>query len=271
MAIGSSASVISANAISAALVQVLGTSDLHSHFRAKPLLAWARRQRRGAFKTIVEIGCGGGANIFALAGIMGKDINFVGFDLSPSSVKMATTVAEKCNVQNAMFYCQDCSRFGFGGKPDVILLMDFLEHIADPVAFLRDLRGIVDSGTVLLISVPTPRYPKIFGKEFHNKVGHLIDGYDILSLSAVLNKAGFAISTYQYNTGMIASILCYAYYNALFRFTGKLKSLMGLCLGLFRWADFWVSPRASCSLFAVGVVSEAAKGSPSDLAQIGGR
>lgn len=259
MAVGSVFHVTRTNAISSKLLQVFGSTDIHTHFRTRPLIEWAKNKKDVHFGTIMEIGCGDGGNIFELAQIMAKDVKFIGVDLSEESIKVAAGLAISQKLSNVSFFCRDCSRLQLEHNPDVVLLIDFLEHISDPSAFLRDVRAMVKDDTILLISVPTPLYPKVFGRRFHEKVGHVVEGYDEQSLSKLLEQTGFEISSYEYNTGLVASSLCYVYYNRCFNVTGKARTLMGLFLSFFRWADFYALPKMSCSLFATVVVSDAGR------------
>jgi SAM-dependent methyltransferase len=256
MAVGSLGHLVNANPISAAVVRIFGTTDPHSHFRTRPLFAWARGARRRGFRTIVEIGCGQGANRFELARIMPEGVVYFGFDLSRPSIDGAIAIARQAGLKNFHFHCQDCSRFQFDRKPDLVLLIDVLEHLPDATIFLRDLRGTMSSAAIVLISVPTPLYPKVFGRKFHERVGHVVDGYDARSLSTMLADAGFAVERCQYNTGAIASVMAYLYYNVFGEMTGKLKSLAGVAFGSLKSADFLATPRMSCSLFAIAVPAD---------------
>jgi SAM-dependent methyltransferase len=256
MALGSIYHVASKNVFSAALLRLFGApEDVHGHFRIKPLRDWAQKSRSENHHLILEIGCGAGANIFELAQIM-PNARYLGFDLSEAAIEIANKVANSGKLRNVEFHCQDCSRFNFEQKADVVLLMDFLEHIPDPVSFLRDLKGFVHQNSILIISVPTPLYRRVFGDKFHTKVGHIVDGYDLLSLSNALDQAGFRINNYSYNTGPIASKLCFLFYNLLFDMTGRPRRLVGRMLSCLRWADFFSAPHNSCTLFAVaGVIT----------------
>jgi SAM-dependent methyltransferase len=260
--VGSVYHVLKKNPISATLCRFLGTNDVHSHFRTRPLIEWAHKNKHRNLPLIVEVGCGSGANIFELVQIMPR-AQFVGVDLDKEKISIANSVLSECGFDSAKFYSQDCSRFALERKPDVILLMDFLEHLVDPTSFLLDLRRFSKEDTILLVSVPTPRYPQVFGRRFHEKVGHVVDGYNEQSLAAMLEQSGFEILEVQYNTGLIASALCFIYYNLLFSLGGWRKILLGLLLSSFRRADVLISPESSCSIFAVARISRSFKSEPS--------
>jgi len=133
----------------------------------------------------------------------------------------------------------------------MVLLMDFLEHIPEPVNFLLDIKEICAEDTDLIISVPTPRYSKVFGQDFHLEVGHVCDGFDIHSLTQVLKSAGFEVRSVDYNTGLFAQIFCYLMYNLGSLLPKKIMMIMGWLFALFRKLDVLNGPGISCSMFVV--------------------
>ncbi len=55
-------------------------------------------------------------------------------------------------------------------KIDIVILYDFLEHIKTPEIFLKELdKRIHNPDVIYLISVPTHKYRKVFGEDFHKK------------------------------------------------------------------------------------------------------
>ena len=251
MPIGSVTSVLHHNKLAQAVVRMFGMSELHSRFRTRPLLAWARRHRDDGFKAVVEVGCGIGLNLFALSEILPPATTFYGFEMNEGSIAQAEKIAAGNQIRNVEFHVKDCATFAFAGKPDVVLLIDFLEHLEKPAIFLRDLKRIVDSRAPILISVPTPRYPKVFGRKFHESVGHVVDGYDDAALSALLDSAGFKIAEFRYNTGPITSLFCALYYRWPHTVLRPLRSVAGYGFALLAWGDIWARRRTSASLFAV--------------------
>lgn len=77
------------------------------------------------------------------------------------------------------------------GTFDVLLLLDVIEHVADSVGFLRDLReGNTGPGSVALVTVPA--YPRLFS-EHDRALGHF-RRYTARSLRADLEQAGWNVS-----------------------------------------------------------------------------
>jgi SAM-dependent methyltransferase len=97
--------------------------------------------------TVVDVGCGTGANLAALAG----DYRCVGIDPSREAIELA-----RSRFPEHRFVC--------GHAPDdlvevmeearLILLMDVLEHVADDFAFFSGLLAASAPGTGFLVTVP---------------------------------------------------------------------------------------------------------------------
>ncbi|MFH1671050.1 MAG: class I SAM-dependent methyltransferase [Patescibacteria group bacterium] len=98
-------------------------------------------------KRIVDIGCGTGANIAALA----NEYECTGIDPSADSIDLA-----KKRFPHVQFQCGDALRDFQDSiqKADMILLTDVLEHIEDDRTFLTKLIGVMKPNAHLLITVP---------------------------------------------------------------------------------------------------------------------
>jgi 2-polyprenyl-3-methyl-5-hydroxy-6-metoxy-1,4-benzoquinol methylase len=252
VAIGSQYHILFQKPLTRFLIRLFGTFDVHSHYRVKPLLKWARNQKEALqSKTIVEVGCGPGMNLLELSHEAGETSKLVGFDLNGACIEEANRLTKKLGLTNVSFYAQDCSSFAFEEKVDVVLLIDFLEHLHDPTAFLADLNKIVKDTTVLVVSVPTHLYSKVFGQKFHEDVGHLHDGFNKEELQEMLKEQGFTIVDTNYNTGPVASIACYLYYNLFSSVDGRVKNLVGLAMSPLRLFDWFNGPTRSSSLFVI--------------------
>ena len=252
MAIGSHVFVLRKKRLGRLITRLFGDFDVHTHYRVKPLISWVHRNNEKCRDDLViEIGCGTGSNLFEISSRVDGAGRLVGFDLDGAAISEAQRVASGIGCRNVEFFQRNCSAFDFPEKPGVIVLMDFLEHIDDPDSFLAGLRHISNEKTVLVISVPTPRFPMVFGRVFHESIGHVRDGFTKDELTAVLNQNGFKVDSFQYNTGLIASAACAVFYKYCFKLKGRPKALLALALSPIRAADILNGPRMSCSLFVV--------------------
>ena len=69
---------------------------------------------------------------------------------------------------------------------------------------------------IYIISVPTHRYHKVFGEEFHKNVGHVVEGYSLEELEKLFYRISGEgekrFSKISYNTGLLGNIGANLYY-----------------------------------------------------------
>lgn len=96
---------------------------------------------------IVDVGCGTGANIGALA----DSYRCVGIDTSAEAVKLAQQRFAKVE-----FHCgiAPADLGELAGQAKAFLLMDVLEHVPDDFALLSELLAAAAPGTYFLVTVP---------------------------------------------------------------------------------------------------------------------
>lgn len=252
MPLGSYTRQLTRNPIKRAFRLTFGTLDLHSHLRLRPMLDYV--ESLGALRTpgpirVLELGCGCGINLFELAERL-PNLKGVGYDLNHDAIASARAVAARLFPERLTFHEADACQENPGGEFDIVLLIDFLEHISDPKGLMRHVGEYVRIGGTVLVSVPTPRYPRVFGQEFHKAVGHLVEGYDLLTLKA-LGPKDLKLVHYRYSTGLIASALCALYYRVFRRLPNSIAAtLLGLCTLPFTPLDFLNGSHHSCTLFA---------------------
>ncbi len=97
--------------------------------------------------TVVDVGCGTGANIAALA----RDYCCVGIDTSPQAIRFA-----QGRFPNVRFLCGSApAELGsIAADARMFLLMDVLEHVDDDCAFLSGLLAAASPGAHFLLTVP---------------------------------------------------------------------------------------------------------------------
>jgi SAM-dependent methyltransferase len=252
MPIGSYTHRLTRSPIKRVLNLAFGMSDLHSHLRLRPMLDYVEglsTLRTSGRTQALELGCGGGINLFELAQRF-PSLHGLGYDLNRSAITSAREVAARLFPERLIFHEADACRQDLGSKVDIVLLIDFLEHVPDPKGLMRRVSGCVRVGGQVLISVPTTRYPQVFGREFHKAVGHLVDGYDLTTLNALVPK-DLTLAHHRYSTGVLASALCALFYRVLRRLPDSVPvKLLRLCTVPAARVDFFNGPNHSCSLFA---------------------
>jgi trans-aconitate 2-methyltransferase len=108
---------------------------------------------------VLEIGCGVGVITSLLAEIVTKG-QVVSLDISAASIRVARELNR--DSQNVGFVTGDVIDLAKLelGKLDFILLFDVLEHIplAEHIASIEVLRSIAQSGTMVVVNIPSPQY-----------------------------------------------------------------------------------------------------------------
>jgi 2-polyprenyl-3-methyl-5-hydroxy-6-metoxy-1,4-benzoquinol methylase len=232
-------------------VRTLGIVDLHSHTRLRPLLAYFSDLQIQRPIRVLEVGCGNGVNLFEL--YRRRRVRAIGYDLSDSAIDEAKYINEMCFHSAIEFHNKDVrDDFSVADRHDCVLCMDILEHLEEPRRLLDALDPTLRPGGVVLVSVPTPRYVEVFGREFNTSIGHVVDGYTLAMLDGVMPPT-FQRVDHRYSTGRLASVGCALYYRAAMQIERKEIRLAAhlLLLALFKWFDPFNSPQSSCSLFAV--------------------
>ena len=186
---------------------LFGSEDLHSHFRwsaVSPMI------ERGDVRTL-EVGGGDGRIGFEVVrtGHTGK---LVISELDPRTLKEAQLTAELGSYGNVEVLREDLRRLGTSREFDQVLAIDVLEHIEEDQDVLKLIARVLRPGGRLVISVPTPRYPAVFGRRFHEHLGHVRDGYRLADLEAKLTAAGFALESHRFYTGKWVSRACRLFY-----------------------------------------------------------
>ena len=258
MPIGDSYKHLAKNKIRRFLINTLGTDDLHSHIRLRPVINFLKKymKQKNVFFKIIEIGCGNGVNAFELAKIKNSKFSYVGFDIDKNCINVANELAEKLNIDHYLkFINVDVSKYEFDNNNnsfDIALLVDFLEHVVDPKAILNNLKQKLKKNGIFIVSVPTRNYSKVFGKKFHHMIGHVTEGFGLYELQEIFRDVGAELLYYKYNTGMISNLGCAVYY----RIVTKQKLLRILKIALlypFSYLDIINHSKISSTLFAVFV------------------
>ncbi len=262
MKIGDYYYYISENWIVKIIIKLLGTIDLHSHIRLKPVINFLQhylsKKSRKSIK-ILELGCGTGVCAFELNKISQKgkfNFDYTGIDVSSNLISISQKILKSVNVYNnrIKFICDDAINYlttNNNFKVDIILLVDIIEHINEPERLLNLSNNLLNKDGIILVSVPTPLYPKYFGAKFHKEMGHLVDGYSLNSIVEMFNDINCVMIFYNYNTGFIGKYGCYLYYKIFNTRKRVLQIIKWLLLMPFKYLDLINNSKISCSLFAV--------------------
>jgi ubiquinone/menaquinone biosynthesis C-methylase UbiE len=200
--------------------RLTGVGDFHSHIR------W------NAIRRYVDFNAARTVELGANTGVMSIEVAtrnpgglVVASEYDADLVALAQRVKDDAGVTNVVFSQADIRDLANAEEPfDQALVIDVLEHIDDHQEAVRQVARLLRQGGRLVVSVPTPRYPIVFGRPYHESIGHVRDGYLFEDLKALLQQGGFEVRDYHLYTGRVASWLCSLYYRR--GLPGQLASLL---------------------------------------------
>jgi 2-polyprenyl-3-methyl-5-hydroxy-6-metoxy-1,4-benzoquinol methylase len=100
-------------------------------------------------KIILDAGCGTGHN---MQSVQSKGY-YVGCDIMPEALEFCRSNGADCLVQS------DSQALGFRSSSfDMIISLDVLEHIANPMAVMSEFKRLLKDDGVLVLSVPAFRF-----------------------------------------------------------------------------------------------------------------
>jgi SAM-dependent methyltransferase len=97
-------------------------------------------------RTVAEVGCGAGEILRLLHDRLDGSVDYVGYEVSPQAFELA----KARTTERLRFELRDAAE-DRDAHYDLILIMDVIEHLDDPYAFLRGLRGMCDH---MLLHIP---------------------------------------------------------------------------------------------------------------------
>ncbi|MCU7811818.1 MAG: class I SAM-dependent methyltransferase [Candidatus Thiodiazotropha sp. (ex Notomyrtea botanica)] len=144
-------------------------------------------------KSICEIGCGSGGILASLRDAY-PDIQLTGYDIAPSAANFwGQWDGLDLNLKTGNFLTEDSNQY------DILMLIDVLEHLADPHAFLKAITG---RSQYLIIHFPLDLSAISVFREspllhVRRKVGHI--HYFTKNLAfELLRESGYKILDYRY-------------------------------------------------------------------------
>jgi len=129
--------------------------------------------------------------VFEFVKVFNKPIDCV--EPGPAEIRVGETIAKKLGLDKKVRFIRDSlpKLSTIRRRYEQAFLIDVLEHVEEDFESLIRINTILELGEVLVISVPTPNYPKYFGREFVERIGHVRDGYTIEELRRLLEASGF--------------------------------------------------------------------------------
>lgn len=228
-----------------------GTPELHTRtrWRAVKRLLTAEPVPDQAFA--LEVGCGHGTMSFQLAR-KHKHWKVLGIDADRESIEFADLAKARNGLGNLEFRVHQAPRLEVVASTscDAVLLIDVIEHVKEDAALLSEVYRVLKPGGFVILSVPTPNYPRVFGWSFHQAVGHVRNGYGQGQLEALVRDCGLKVVSCKPYTYPPSALACSIFYRWLIRMHG-LPTLLSPLLDLISRLDsVWPvrTERLACSI-----------------------
>lgn len=146
--------------------------------------------------TLVEIGCGQGGFLEELSNrTHGRKVGLCGFDPSYRACSVQSDIVVKASLFN------EVTATNLGIVPHVLVSRHVIEHVPDPVGFLRSIRRTANESSAQLF-LETPCFEwiavnRVFQDVFYEHVNY----FTAKALSQALRRAGFATATVRHVFG----------------------------------------------------------------------
>lgn len=187
--------------------RLFGAEDMHSHFRWAAVAPFVDLSSAST----LEVGGGDGRISFEVANL-GHHGTIVLTELDPTAVAMARATATAGGYSQVEVSQKDLRELCLDATFDQVLAIDVLEHIDDDDRAIDEIAAAMVPHGRLVVSVPTPHFPGVFGRDFADRLGHVRDGYWLEDLAPKLAAAGLTIISHRYHTGRQVSRACRWFY-----------------------------------------------------------
>jgi SAM-dependent methyltransferase len=201
--LGSSKSLIDHRRAFRTYRRLFGAEDLHSHYR------------RAAVKRYIDFAAGHTREVGGGDGRIGFEVVDHGHrgavhitDFAPSLVSEAEQIRSRGGYDNVSVSERDLRQLGAETAFDRVLAIDVLEHIDDDQLAVKEIASAMAPGARVVLSVPTPRYPTVFERNFHEHLGHVRNGYWHEDLERLFQDAGLQPVSHRYYTGAWVARAC---------------------------------------------------------------
>ena len=146
-------------------------------------------------ETVVDLGCGGGLDVFLAAAKVGPTGKAIGVDMTPEMLSLARSNAAKANVQNVEFHQSTIDKLPLAdGSVDCVISNCVINLATDKLAVFREIARVLKPGGRVAISDIALKQPlpAAVVADVQAYVGCIAGAIQICDYERMLREAGFA-------------------------------------------------------------------------------
>jgi ubiquinone/menaquinone biosynthesis C-methylase UbiE len=145
--------------------------------------------RDGQRFRVLDVGCGSGRFLRRLKDKFGEDIECVGVDITPGALSQADQNEIRFILGDHREIAADSI-----GACDLVTSFHCLEHVADPLSFVRGMLGFVRQGGTVAVSTPlSPMSFEFEWKAIMNRPPHHMSRWNETAYSELASQLGLTV------------------------------------------------------------------------------
>lgn len=231
--------------------KVFGVLDIHTHIRFEAIKPFIKKD----FQNYGDIGAGGGYMAIEIMKKVSGNVIGIVYDDNDLITANKIAIASKGNIKFEKGSILNLSTVN--QKFDQIFCIDVLEHIEDDHKAIQNLKYILKSTGLIVLSVPTRLYPRYFGDKFAKDVGHVREGYSLDQISTLLDNNGLELIDYQYHTKKFGHVIAKIWYQSKFFNRHHIyKFLLHPFLLILAYLDKYTSTKNPLGLVIIAKIRE---------------
>lgn len=127
-------------------------------------------------KRVLDIGCGTGEKLTMPLASMFPNVQFVAIDSDPKTIEYAKQRNQKSNLE----FISRSDENGIGSF-EIVIASEVLEHVENPIEFIKSLRGYLSGDAVVVLTLPNGYGPFELAS-FIESIFYFCGGYKLVRI-----------------------------------------------------------------------------------------
>ena len=159
------------------------------------------------FSSVLDVGCAQGHYSIRIAREYPHS-KVKGVDVDEEKLNVGKQTMQNFGLSNLTFEERDVFESWDGGKYDVVLLLQVIEHLEDDATGLKKIGTMIKKDGHLIITGPNIESPSIikYVNRYVSVLGHYRDGYKVQDLVKMVKEASFRVERVERLSGSIGEL-----------------------------------------------------------------